>query len=253
METTTAKGADAAISPATPATILGMSTAAFTTLHVAISLAGIASGIVVVVCMLTSTELDFWTGVFLATTVLTSATGFLFHAEKVLPSHIVGVLSLVLLAAAILALYAFGLAGAWRTVYVITAVTSLYLNVFVLVVQSFLKVPALHALAPKGSEPPFAIAQGIVLILFVALGVLAVRRFHPEQNQGPALGERVTPPAETSQAKRRPVSTGHSRPWVVRFDEDAETLLELAPVLGQVEPSAMQRVLGRDDRIPRLA
>jgi hypothetical protein len=196
METTPAKGA-VALSPATPATILGMSTAAFTTLHVAISLAGIASGIVVLVGLLTSTALAFWTGVFLATTVLTSATGFFFHAEKVLPSHIVGVLSLVLLGVAIVALYAFGLAGAWRTVYVITAVTSLYLNVFVLVVQSFLKVPALHALAPKGSEPPFAIVQGLVLLAFVALGVLAVQRFHPEDNQGPAVGERVTPAADT--------------------------------------------------------
>jgi hypothetical protein len=194
METTAAKGADPAISEPMPATILGMSRAAFTTLHVAISLAGIASGIVVLVGMLTSTELDFWTGVFLATTVLTSATGFFFHVEKVLPSHIVGVLSLVLLAVAILALYAFGLAGAWRTVYVITAVMSLYLNVFVLVVQSFLKVPALHALAPKGSEPPFAITQGLVLLLFVALGVLAVQRFHPEEK--PAVGERVTPAIE---------------------------------------------------------
>ena len=129
-----------------------------------------------------------WTALFLGTTVLTSVTGFFFRTEKLLPSQVVGGISLVLLAVAIAALYGFGLAGPWRTVYVITAVASLYLNVFVLVVQSFLKVPALHALAPKGNEPPFAIAQGIVLVLFVVVGFLAVRSFHPEEGTGVGTG-----------------------------------------------------------------
>jgi hypothetical protein len=161
------------------ATIVGMSVATFTRAHVVISLVGIASGLVVLVGLLGSCSCATCTALFLATTVLTSVTGFFFHTEKLLPSQIVGGLSLVLLAAAIAALYGFGLEGAWRAVYVITAVASLYLNVFVLVVQSFLKVPALHALAPQGKEPPFAIAQGIVLVAFAALGFLAVQRFHP--------------------------------------------------------------------------
>jgi hypothetical protein len=169
----------AAASPG--ATILGMSIPAFTRLHVVISLVGIASGIVVLAGMLASWRLAGWTALFLVTTVLTSVTGFFFRTEKLLPSQVVGGLSLVLLAVAIAASYGFGLAGPWRVTYVVTAVTSLYLNVFVLVVQSFLKVPALHALAPKGSEPPFAIAQGLVLVLFVIVGILAVRSFHPDE------------------------------------------------------------------------
>jgi hypothetical protein len=157
--------------------ILGMST--FTFVHVALSLIGIFTGLVVVAGMLKSNRLAGWTLVFLATTVATSVTGFGFHREQLLPSHIVGIISLVLLAVAILALYVFALRRSWRWVYVVTAVMSLYLNVFVLVVQAFLKVPALHALAPNGSEPPFAIAQGIVLLAFIAIGVAAVRKFHP--------------------------------------------------------------------------
>ncbi len=179
MSTTTPKHADAASPEARPGTILGMSIAAFTRLHVAISLIAIVSGLVVLLAMFVSSDVAGLTAVFLATTVLTSVTGFFFHTEKLLPSQVVGGLSLVLLAAAIAALYGFGLEGPWRAIYVITAVASLYLNVFVLVVQSFLKVPALHALAPKGNEPPFAIAQGILLLLFLALGFLAVRSFHP--------------------------------------------------------------------------
>jgi hypothetical protein len=178
MSTATSKPTDAGSPEVRPATILGMSITAFTRLHVAISLIGIASGLVVLVGMLVASGLPGWTALFLVTTVLTSATGFFFHTDKILPSQIVGALSLLLLALAIAALYVFGLEGAWRSVYVITAVASLYLNVFVLVVQSFLKVPALHALAPKGNEPPFAIAQGVVLVLFVAVGFLAVRGFH---------------------------------------------------------------------------
>jgi hypothetical protein len=157
--------------------IVGMS--AFTFVHVALSLVGILSGVVVVAGMLKSNRLAGWTLLFLATTVATSVTGFGFHREQVLPSHIVGVISLVLLAVAILALYVFALRGAWRWTYVVTAVASLYLNVFVLIVQAFLKVPPLHALAPTQNEPPFAIAQGIALIAFIAVGLSAARKFHP--------------------------------------------------------------------------
>jgi hypothetical protein len=129
--------------------------------------------------MLKSNLLTGWTLLFLATTVATSVTGFGFHREQLLPSHIVGIISLVLLAVAILALYVFALRGAWRRIYVVTAVASLYLNVFVLIVQGFLKVPALHALAPTQNDPPFAIAQGIALIAFIAIGIAAARRFRP--------------------------------------------------------------------------
>lgn len=151
----------------------------FTTIHVALSLVGIASGLVAVAGMLKSNLLTGWTLLFLATTVATSVTGFGFHREQLLPSHIVGIISLVLLAVAILALYVFALRGAWRRIYVVTAVASLYLNVFVLIVQGFLKVPALHALAPTQNDPPFAIAQGIALIAFIAIGIAAARRFRP--------------------------------------------------------------------------
>ena len=156
-----------------------MDSQALTLVHVAISLIGIASGLVVLYGLLNARRMSAMTAVFLVTTVLTSVTGYFFHRDHILPSHIVGAISLVLLAAAIAAYYTFRLAGYWRPVYVITAVMALYLNVFVLVAQSFLKVPVLHALAPKGSEPPFAIAQGIVLLAFVVLGFLAVRRFRP--------------------------------------------------------------------------
>jgi len=144
-----------------------------------LSLVGIVSGVVVVAGMLKSNLLAGWTLLFLATTVATSVTGFGFHREQLLPSHIVGIISLILLAVAILALYVFALRGAWRRIYVVTAVASLFLNVFVLIVQGFLKVPALHALAPTQNEPPFAIAQGIALIAFIAIGISAARKFHP--------------------------------------------------------------------------
>ena len=151
----------------------------FTAIHVALSLVGIGSGLVVVAGLLKSNLRAGWTLLFLATTVATSVTGFGFHREQLLPSHIVGIISLVLLAVAILALYVFALRGAWRRIYVVTAVASLYLNVFVLIVQAFLKVPALHALAPTQNEPPFAIAQGIALIAFIAIGTSAASKFQP--------------------------------------------------------------------------
>ena len=159
--------------------VLGMSLSAFTTLHVIISLIGIVSGFVVLYGMLTSTDFKPWTGIFLATTVLTSVTGFFFPVDGLKPSHIVGIISLVFLAAAVLGLYAFGLRGPWRWVYVISAVVALYLNTFVAVVQSFMKLPFLQPLAPTQSEPPFQIAQGVLLVLFIIFGVLAVRKFHP--------------------------------------------------------------------------
>lgn len=161
--------------------ILGMSTSTFTLIHVLISLAGIGSGFIVVYGLLTGKRLDGWTAIFLATTVLTSLTGFLFPVEHILPSHVVGGISLVVLAVAILARYALHLAGAWRWIYVVCAVLALYLNSFVAVVQSFLKVPALKALAPTQKEPPFLIAQLAVMAIFIVLGILAVKKFHVER------------------------------------------------------------------------
>jgi len=164
--------------------ILGMSLATFTMVHVIISLIGIASGIIVMFGLLGSNRMPGMTAIFLLSTILTSATGFLIPpllTEKPLPSHMVGILSLVLLAIACVALYAMKLSGPWRWIYVVTAMASLYLNVFVLVIQSFLKIPALHALAPSvpPSEPPFAAIQGIVLVFFIIVIIGAVRRFRP--------------------------------------------------------------------------
>ena len=160
--------------------ILGMSTSAFTLFHVVVSLIGIVTGIIVAVAMLGSKTTNGWTAIFLATTALTSITGFLFPSDKVLPSHIVGAVSLVVLIIAIVALYGYRLARSWRWIYVVSALVALYLNVFVLVAQAFLKVAILHALAPTQSDPGFIIAQLIVLAVFVVLGIRAVRRFHPE-------------------------------------------------------------------------
>jgi hypothetical protein len=153
------------------------SLATFTLIHVAISLAGIGSGLVVAIGLLSAKRLDGWTAIFLATTVLTSVTGYGFPFEHLLPSHIVGGISLLVLAVAIYARYGRHLTGPWRRVYVIGAVVALYLNVFVLVVQLFRNVPALTKLAPTQSEPPFAIAQLVVLALFVGIGVAAASRF----------------------------------------------------------------------------
>src|SRR6202048_1656966 len=157
--------------------VLGMSLATFTMVHVIISLIGIVSGIIVMFGMLGANRMTGLTAIFLFFTILTSATGFGFPFAQLLPSHMIAILSLVLLAIACIALYAMRLAGPWRWIYVVTALVSLYLNVFVLVIQGFLKVPALHALAP--SEPPFAVVQGLVLLLFVLFIIGAWRRFHP--------------------------------------------------------------------------
>jgi hypothetical protein len=157
---------------------LGFST--FTWVHVIISLIGIASGIVVLIGMLSSNRLDSWTAVFVVATALTSITGFGFPFERLLPSHWTGIVSLAVLLVTVLARYAFHMRGTWRGFYVATAITALWLNVFVLVAQLFNKAPALHALAPTQSEPPFLIAQTAVLIAFVLLAVAALRRFHPQ-------------------------------------------------------------------------
>jgi hypothetical protein len=157
--------------------MLGMSIETFTTLHVLISLVAISTGIVWLADLIGNRARGQLTAAFLATTVLTSVTGFMFPATQFLPSHLFGVISLIVLAAAIYGLYGVHLAGRWRLAYVIGGVFALYLNVFVLIVQGFLKVPALTALAPTQGEPPFAIAQGIWLVAALALGYLAVRRY----------------------------------------------------------------------------
>jgi hypothetical protein len=149
----------------------------YTLVHVVISLIAIATGFVVLAGLLQNNRLDGWTTVFLITTAATSLTGFGFPFVRLLPSHIVGALSLVALAVAVLGRYSYRLASAWRATYVIAAVTVLYFNVFVLIVQTFQKVPALAALAPTQSEPPFAFTQLIVLVAFLVLGYLAVVRF----------------------------------------------------------------------------
>ncbi len=158
--------------------ILGMSTATFTLLHVVISLIGIGSGVVMLYGLLVAKRLDGITAIFLVTTALTSISGFGFPFDHLLPSHKVAIVSLVLLTLAILGRYIFHLAGAWRWIYVVTATMALYLNVFVLIFQLFLKVPALKALAPKQNEPPFAVAQLLVLVIFVVLTIVAVKKFH---------------------------------------------------------------------------
>src|ERR1700710_735241 len=164
--------------------ILGMSLSTFVLVHVIISMVGIVAGFIVMFGMLGSNRVPGWTALFLALTILTSATGFLIPplvTDKLLPSHIIGALSLVLLAIACLALYGMKLSGAWRWIYVLTAMVALYLNVFVLVIQSFLKIGPLHALAPSvpPSEPPFAVVQGVVLVFFIIVIIGAVRRFRP--------------------------------------------------------------------------
>jgi hypothetical protein len=149
----------------------------YTIVHVLISLVGIFSGFVVLIGLLNGNRLDGWTKLFLITTVATSVTGFGFPFHHFTPAHAVGIVSLVVLAIAIFARYRHHLVGAWRWIYVISAIVALYLNVFVGVVQSFEKVPALKALAPTQTEPPFAITQLIVLAVFVLLAIIAAVRF----------------------------------------------------------------------------
>jgi hypothetical protein len=159
--------------------VLGMSLATFTLFHVILSLIGIGAGVIVLAGMLYAKKLEAWTALFLVTTVATSVTGFLFPFKSFGPPHAVGIISLVVLALTLPALYVYRLVGRWRSIYVIGAVVSLYFNAFVGVVQAFQKIPVFNRLAPLGNEPPFAIAQALVLLLFLVLGWLAVKRFHP--------------------------------------------------------------------------
>jgi hypothetical protein len=155
-----------------------------TIVHVVISLIGILSGFVVAFGLIGGKRLDGWTAIFLLTTVLTSVTGFIFFPlNPFLPSHVVGIISLVVLLVAILARYSFHLSGAWRRIYVITAMIAFYLNFFVLIIQIFKKTPALKGFAPPDPKPPFLIAQVAALLLFVVLTIYAVIRF---QNEPPS-------------------------------------------------------------------
>lgn len=159
--------------------IIGLSLQTFTTIHVIISLLAIASGIVVLIGMLGSHRMQGLTALFLITTILTSVTGFLFPIHGFTPGLGTGIVSLVLLAVALYGLYGKGLVGTWRWIYVACAVSALYLNVLVLIVQSFQKVPKLQVLAPTQSEPPFLIIQSAALVVFLIVGVVAALRFHP--------------------------------------------------------------------------
>ena len=152
----------------------------FTLFHVILSLIGIFSGLVVTFGLLTSKRLNGWTAIFLVTTALTSITGFLFPFHRFLPSHAIGIISLIVLVPAVAARYVYRLEGAWRRTYTITGMIALYLNVFVLVAQLFMKVPALKVLAPTQTEAPFKLAQLTVLVLFVVLTILATIRFRGE-------------------------------------------------------------------------
>jgi hypothetical protein len=158
--------------------IFGMTTLTF--VHVLLSLIGILSGIVVVYGLMTAKRLDGWTALFLASTVATSVTGFFFPFRGITPADVFGVLSLIVLPIAFFARYVRNLAGGWRRTYVITAMIAFYLNVFVLIAQLFDKVPALKAMAPTKSEPPFMVTQLVVLVLFVVLTLAAAKRFREE-------------------------------------------------------------------------
>jgi len=159
--------------------ILGLSTPTFTLVHVLLSMIGIAAGLIVMERLLRNRALGLTNTIFLAATILTSATGFLFPSREFGPPHIIGVISLAALAIAALALYFGNLIGAWRWIYVVGAVVALYLNVFVGVVQVFQKVGRLRLLAPTQTEPPFALTQAAVLLFFLVLTAIALRRFRP--------------------------------------------------------------------------
>jgi hypothetical protein len=161
--------------------VFGVSLSTYTVIHTILSLIGIAAGIVALFLMIGGRLSKGWTWLFLFTTILTSVTGFGFPVTGLMPSHIFGVISLIVLAIALYALYSKHLAGAWRWIYVVTAAIALYLNCFVGVVQAFQKLPPLQPLAPTQSEPPFQIAQLVLLLVFIILGFLAVRKFHPER------------------------------------------------------------------------
>jgi K+-transporting ATPase A subunit len=158
----------------------GIPTHLFLQIHVALSLIGIVTGLIVLFGLMAGRALGGWTALFLVTTILTSITGFPLPPFGLDPPRMVGILSLILLAVAVIAYYGFHLGGPWRWVYVVTAMAALYLNCFVAVIQSFAKIPTLHRLAPTQSEPPFLAAQIIVLAFFLTLGFVSVRQFHPQ-------------------------------------------------------------------------
>jgi hypothetical protein len=179
----------------------------FTLMHVLLSLAGIFAGLVVAGALVSGRRLDSWTGVFLTTTVLTNVTGFFFPFVALLPSHIVGAVSLVILPLTIAAYYWKRLEGGWRTVYVVSAVTALYLNAFVLLAQLFRRVPALIAAAPTQKEPPFVVSQLLVLSLFLWLGVAALRGFRAGADTGRGSYTATSRPVPPGLATRGDVQT----------------------------------------------
>ncbi len=158
----------------------GIPTHLFLQIHVAISLVALVAGLIALYSWLSGKVSSGWTAFFLVTIILTSVTGFPLPPFGFDPPRMVGTLSLILLAIAVLAIYVFRVAGAWRWIFIVTAMTALYLDAFVGVIQAFNKLSFLHELAPNGNEPPFVIVQVVVLAIFVVLGFLAVRRFHPE-------------------------------------------------------------------------
>jgi hypothetical protein len=160
--------------------ILGLSLEQFTFLHVFLSLVGIGAGIFVIYGLLTSRRLGILTALFLVTTVATSLTGFLFPFKGVTPGIILGILSMIVLILAIVALYVKGLVGPWRGTYVVSVCLAYYFNFFVLIAQSFEKVPALHSIAPTQASPGFGITQLAVLLIFILLTIRAFKKFHPE-------------------------------------------------------------------------
>jgi hypothetical protein len=159
--------------------ILGLNLVQFTFLHVFLSLIGIGAGLFIVYGLLTSRRLGILTSLFLVSTVFTSLTGFLYPFNGITPGIILGVLSLIALVLAIVALYVKKLDGSWRATYVVSAMVAYYFNFFVLVAQSFAKVPALHSFAPSQASPGFAFTQSAVLVVFILLTVRAVKKFHP--------------------------------------------------------------------------
>ena len=163
--------------------ILGMSTSAFTLIHVLLCLAAIGTGFIVIFGLLAGKRLDGWTVIFIVTSMSASVTGFLFPFEQLLASHVLGLLSLFVLVVAIWARYWFQLAGAWRWVYVVGAALALYLNVFVAIVQAFRKIPVLTGMAPTQTEPPFVIAQILNLGIFVVLTIRAGKRFRVDERR----------------------------------------------------------------------
>jgi hypothetical protein len=158
----------------------GIPTHLFLQIHVAISLVALVAGLIALYSWLSGKVSSGWTAFFLVMIILTSVTGFPLPPFGFDPPRMVGILSLILLAIAVLAIYVFRVAGAWRWIFIVTAMTALYLDAFVGVIQAFNKLSFLHELAPNGNEPPFVIVQVVVLAIFVVLGFLAVRRFHPE-------------------------------------------------------------------------